>query len=369
VKKMKNMKNMLAGMLALIMVVVSLPMSAVEASELQEQDAVENVEAVTDNTTNAATIEETEEGIEEEISTTSTEDPVVVDIACENIEIIEGGNMIEDFYYDEESGEWISYERYEYYPNCSVTLDDGTIRDCDSVGDFYYNGCWYSVVFSDNQSETNKWGVGVHEVTASYGDVSTTFTVTIIESPVERIDIYDIELIEEEDGYLDSDYNDETGEWDLEFYRYEYSVNGEVYFTDGTSAEISYGSFEYNGEEYYLNYYDGQSYETPWTVGNTYAIKAEVLGQEDEFQITIVEKPVVSFTLEDQVVFANVDGYWETDYNEETDEWDLEYFYYTYPMQGQVVLKDGSVQELDGDWFEYNDEWYYVNYEDGQSYE
>ena len=141
---------------------------------------------------------------------------------------------------------------------------------------------WYSIDDNASQLQSQEaWTVGnTYEVTGTLADVSDTFNVTIVPSPVESITFEDIVIYEGIHSY-DS----------LPF------VLSEVKLKDGTMGTVesdTYDSyFVYEGNSYYVehNAWELQE-ETPWVAGNTYTVTGTLLGVSSTFQVTVEESPV-----------------------------------------------------------------------------
>ncbi len=125
--------------------------------------------------------------------------------------------------------------------------------------------------------------------------VMSSMPITFAATPnVKSIDISDVTIVENSNGEIDYDYNPETDDYDLEYYRYYYDMDlyYSVTLNDGTVLEPDeFGGIEYEGEYYSFEFYDDQSYENQWGVG-THTVTAEIMGAETTFNVTIVESPV-----------------------------------------------------------------------------
>ncbi len=199
--------------------------------------------------------------------------------------------------------------------------------------------------------------------------VASSVPMTFAASPeVKSVKIEDIDLIKNTNGYIDRDYNSDTGEFDLEYYRYSYNYNVSytVTLSDGTVLNSSGGSIEYLDNFYWMDCYDDQSYENQWDIG-THTVAAEIMGFETSFNVNIVNTPIKEIQISDIDIVQSTNRIKDYDYNSSTDEWDLEYYKYEYCPEFKIIFKDGSVVE-DKDGFVYNDEYYSIDYRDDQSY-
>lgn len=156
---MKKARKALSGMLALLFVLFSLPAGAMAAGE--DADAA----------------------------------PRVAKVEVQDLTLIQGTNGYNTQEYDEQTGDYISYYRYQYTPEFVVTFEDGSVlKGRDGVN---YNDNWYNLLTNDDQSAANAWGIGRHTVTASLFDVETTFTVEIVESPYVSVEVLEVEPVQE----------------------------------------------------------------------------------------------------------------------------------------------------------------------------
>ncbi|MGN0569179.1 MAG: bacterial Ig-like domain-containing protein [Candidatus Fimenecus sp.] len=320
-------------------------------------------------------------GISSSFNVTITQSPVE-SIEISDISVIENthGNWSNEWIYNEETGteEKVGYYRYsEYTPNeITVNFKDGSSYTGAPYELQEQYGEWVS--YSDNQSYENQWTVGnTYPVTVSFMGISSSFNVTITQSPVESLEVADNSVMEGTHGYWSNEwiYNEETGtEEEVSYFFYnDYTPNEiTVNFKDGSSfTGATYELQEQYGES--VSYSDNQSYENQWTAGNTYSATVSFMGISSSFNVTITQSPVESIEISDISVIENTHGYWSTDwiYNEETDNYE-EVSYYRYndytPNKITVNFKDGSsftgapyeLQEQYSEW---------VSYSDNQSYE
>lgn len=255
-----------------------------------------------------------------------------------------------------------TYFCYSYRITGTVYLNDGTSFGFENgfeLGDRYYD-----FGYSDDQSYENQWGIGAHTAHVEcYGyEESFDLTVNVVESPVERIEVNDVEIIEHSNGYYDCDWDSETGEYTPEYFKYSYPVTGTVFFKDGTQKEFENGFYV---SDMYCDIYtsDDQSYYNQWGIG-THTAKVEFAGAED-MTVTITESRVKNIILNDVSVIEGTSCY------KSWDEYDgirtPEYNHYSVPLSGTVFYKDGTSES-----FEYSvvvDGVYYsVSYYDDQSY-
>ena len=291
------------------------------------------------------------------------------------LNFIEGTNGYIDTDYNEETGDYdLEYYRYTEFSDIEYTLTftDGTTMD-DYNTWFEYDGMNYDIHIKYDQSYENQWTAGnTYYVTASVLGVSDTFPVTIEKSPIKSIEVEPMSFIEGTKGYFDEDYNYDTDEW-VEYYCYSdfYDIEYTVTFNDGTTEIHSGPWFYYDGEEYELETQDNQSYNNQWTAGNTYEATATLLGVSDTFSVTIENTPVKSIEAKPLSFIEGTNGFFDTDYNEETGYYDLEYYRYNgfEDIEYTVTFNDGTTQYGKGRWFTYKDVEYSISITENQSYE
>lgn len=163
----------------------------------------------------------------------SSNDKQIESVVFENITIIENTNGYETTAFDFETGEFLTYYRYNYQcPAFTVTFEDGTVKYCPN-GFIEIKNEWFCPNLSDEQSYS-PWTLGENHVTAEVLGITTTVIVEIIENPLLLISVNNVSMYENTNGNTASDYNEETGEYDLEYYRYSCNPSFTVTFKDGT---------------------------------------------------------------------------------------------------------------------------------------
>lgn len=198
----------------------------------------------------------------------------------------------------------------------------------------------------------------------SYG--SGSYTVTVEKSNISSVTFNDVSVIEGYDSNTENTYNEETGEYDLQWERYYYSVSGIIIFADGSTAEFENGCYHENDNWNYVEYSDGQSYNSPWTVGNTYNVTGTLMGATNTFSVTVVQNPIkkVEVTNLTFIEGTNQDAAWDW-----IDGEDVEYlkYYYNTPTY-TVTFQDDTTQTVEyGGSININGEDYWLNTWDDQS--
>ncbi len=192
----------------------------------------------------------------------------IASIEIDKCEIIEAtnGQIQED--YDWETGEYVSYYRYNCSNNVSgkVKFKDGTVIRINSTW-FEYNGNSYDIFIQDNQSYKNQWGIGEHTVTASVTGVETIYTVSIVEPPYVSIEVLSVADVVE-----GRNCTNEGGVAIYEIPTFYYKITNDdgSSFTGyyGEREEYSDGKNEYRtgADEIGVTVSSNQA-ENPWTVG------------------------------------------------------------------------------------------------------
>ncbi len=139
------------------------------------------------------------------------------------------------------------------------------------------------------QDIDNGLSIGENIITFKLFGSTASTAVNIIKSPYTKIEITakDYELVENFDGFLYTDSDSNT------YFNYNYDYSVYLYKND-TEYEYfeSYYDLQNLLETECLNI-DGQSYETPWTVGE-HTVNVDIMGLKDQVNYMIVENPVKS---------------------------------------------------------------------------
>lgn len=227
-------------------------------------------------------------GVKTEFTVEITKSPIVA-VYVDNMSTIEytGG-----FYNTEwdEYGNPTEWFEYSLRVNYTVVLEDNSTISVP----YYKNGITIDDIHfgfhtRSDQSFANQWGVGTHTAYASIGGKQTAFDVIITESPIVGVVFKDIELYEGFDGYTTGKYNPETGCYDLQYFRYEYTPSCVVLLKDGTVLYSEDGGIEYGGEMYRIEYSDTQE-ENEWGIG-THPVSVSVLGYQGNVNVTVKQCP------------------------------------------------------------------------------
>ena len=255
-------------------------------------------------------------------------------------------------------------EFYRYYWNNSltytITLTDGQIITGEYGQGFNYNGQTYSFQTTDDQWD-NHWTVNnTYTPTVCVMGYETEVQVSIVESPVQSIEVQPISIMEKSNGY----YRNLGSEDEFYYYSWYNKIDFKITMKDGQviAGENATG-FQYNNEWKNLSWTDNQ-WSEHWELGNTYTVIVSALGCETTVDISIVDTPVQSVTIDPITIMEKTNGYYAST---ETQE---EYYYYNWNnaiRNYTITMKDGTVYtSTTGDGIQYDGEWYYFEQEDDQ---
>ena len=284
------------------------------------------------------------------------------DIIFEDIVIFEGSSMTDRYEYDKETGDAVRYRAYSYCPEgFTVRFKDGSTQDFSITdGGFYYNDIFYPVTWTDDQSDTNAWGLGEHTVRAALGGtaIETEYTVSIIENPIDRIEAGNVKIVEGANrSWRESNIGPDGSmvRWDTYFYNPEVTV----YLKDGTHFLLEDG-FEYNGNTYWLQTDDDQSIDNQWGIGE-HTVKYSLLGIETEAVAEIIENPI------ERIEANNIRLMSGESMGDAWDEYGNLYRKYFYGIpEITLYFKDGTTDTARGD-YQYEGTGYWCNTTDDQS--
>ncbi len=246
-------------------------------------------------------------------------------IVIEDIEIIE--NDLDYMFYSEAIG----YNVYTYENNLSITVNfkDGTVAE--GVGEVEINGEIIRIENCHDSQFEEAWSAGnIYDVTASILGRNIEFKVSIVTTPVENVEISDIEIIANTNGRFDEEAD--------AYYYNRLLPMFTVTLADGQTFEGSNGEVSIDGVVHYFHSDDTVLQENePWTVGNTYTVTVSVMGFETTYNVSIVEDPVQSIVIDDVFVIENTHGYLSEE---------LGYYVYNdFDYKLTVTFSDESTQE------------------------
>ena len=253
----------------------------------------------------------------------------VSSIEIEDITIMEGTHG----YY------WTDYEGNAYWkygngidPPFTVYFKDGTKKT--STGDHNIEKDDYYYYLETDFENTETWTAGnTYKVNCELAGVKSSFNVTITETPISRIEVQDISIIE---GTHAFDYTDDSG--NDYFLYYDFKPSFTVYLKNGT-RKTSTGDSVLIGDEFrVLNFdtYNEQKSEH-WIKGHTYNVNCNFMGIEGSFRVSIIENPISYVKADDVTIIENTHGQYDFDSN------DKQFYYYNcYPASYTFYFKDGT---------------------------
>ena len=306
----------------------------------------------------------------------SIEDTPVQSIEIEPIYIYEGSEGFIYRTYDSNTDEYL--DAFYVYNPCdlmeyTVTFEDGEVVSDVGV-DVYYGEERYKFDMFATQSYDNQWTAGnTYDLYVFLTGVEAVVEVTILESPVESIELEPIEIVEGTSSDYVYEYNPETNEYDLEYLCYypQECLKYTVTFKDGTVVSDTGYQLEYKGRLYEFEAITDQSYKNQWLVGNTYNYTVNLMNFEAEGEATIVSSPVRDIEFEPISIPVGTGGLYTWDYIDETDSNTSIYYLYSPEdfMKYTITFNDGSTYQGTGDMFKYNSYLFWMEVETDQSYD
>ena len=240
-------------------------------------------------------------------------------------------------YYVLNYGGYSSLDQYEYE---TFSHEDAVIR-------IYYNDGTTKDSTLENldyrildEQEEKPWAIGSENnyVIIRYMNHSVKMPITLIENPVEKIEIEKgtgLTYIENYGGYYDYDENGD------EYFHY-YEMNHDdaiilIKYKDGTTKTAR--PYELiDGFEIELS---ANQYRNPWKVGGDNNFTVSYLGHTAELPVTVVENPILRIDVDDEfslTIMENTNG-----------SMDGDFYYYNFDIPDDlkitVYLTDGTTVE------------------------
>ena len=338
---MKGMRKVFAGILVLCLLMANIP-----TQTLQATDAV--------NT--------------EESQISGQSEVAVKSLTCRPVKVLEGADGSYVPWYDpttrEYLGEWF---QYHVAPVFDVEFTDGTIMRDQQHG-VIYNGQYYHLTTMFTQSYENPWEAGkTYTVTANLMGVTTEFKATVVETPIQSIEVESMKMIVNTNGGMREERDRQTNELIGTYFHYELKPTVTVTFKDGSTLSHQTDSVYYNGKGHPIHIQSSQSYANQWGVGK-YTATATVMGVSDTFDVVIEEFPIESIEIEDVEIIENTNGNYCPIYDPETGMMTGSFYHYEMLFDDATVyFKDGTSKKLADHSFEYNGDWYRLDIQDPQN--
>ncbi len=202
--------------------------------------------------------------------------------------------------WDEELRDWVrsnEYFQYRIAPDYTAVMKDGKEYKSDSDGDIWFDERWVSIEFTDDQSYENQWDIGEYEINGYLMGQEVSFTVEIIDTPIESMTI--------------TPQRDLVIGWDsIDYYYEDNDFIAEIEFKDGSTDECLvsdlYREYDY---EFIFNEVEATS---DYSSAGTF----NFMGYDGEFEVTFIENPYESITISGAneliITFVKPDGSTET---------------------------------------------------------
>ncbi len=248
----------------------------------------------------------------------ATDDSPISQLTIEDVTVIKnthGHPYNDDYIYG-----WVQ-------PEFTVVLKDSGEELHSSFGAISINGSHYPLSCDVDEQKENPWDLGEHQMTATLFGLSDTFTVNVVESPIEKIEASDISVIENTNGEYTADgYFCYTGITPDIMLKYRDS--------DDMVSFNKYRPFEFCGKTYPLTTTSDQ-HNNHWEAGGTYDATVSLAGVSANYKVTVTENPVDRIEFDDVTVIENTHGSYDADGN----------FNYSFSPAYTVYLKDGRTLE------------------------
>lgn len=281
-----------------------------------------------------------------------------IEIAGGSIEPIkENTNGCLEYVYNIGKEVFVYYQPSLYGIELKINYTDGTSETTDLSNEMFKG---YSIEVDTHQYST-PWTLGDDNIlTISYLGKTVDMKVSIVEDSFDYIEVINPTekvLVENIDGYVDTYFNDETGEYEDYFYYHESFLNNiivRVHYKDGSYKDARIFE-DVDGEQIHA---DTEQYTKPYKVGSDNKIHIYYKNSSVDTYITVIENPVKSLEVLDGFrlsLIENLDGGMLNCYNPETGDYDKEYCRYSTSgienARFLITYKDGStkiVQPFDG---------------------
>ena len=269
-----------------------------------------------------------------QISFADETDELFTSFTIEDFDIVENTFGWEVSEVDMETGGTNDY--FYYYPLRSSWLKATVVYNGQEyTGDMYgvanflgeMTGSYPWPSITIEQSYNNQWEPGgTYPATISIMGREASFHVTVLPSPLTLFEIEDLDIVENTFGSQYSDHYHYYPE-DASSLKVRIICDGQEY--TGNMRTVAGIIAEKTGDGSYSSFITNQSAETPWVLGGTYPVKAKLLNQEANFNVTIVDSPLSVFEIEDVEIADGTYGVPSRYWDEETESY--VYYYHYYP--------------------------------------
>ena len=194
-----------------------------------------------------------------------------------------GGEMAEAFFL---------YSDFNINYRYTVYFKDNTSKTGYRYSNIQVGDNWYSLEFDTvaSQQEHHWEANNTYTVSCTFAGVDCSFNVSIIENPVERIEVQNTVVMENCDGYLTTDYEGE------EFWCFTPYPTYTVYFKNGNQTTYYGGDGLEIGDRWYSLEFDTiDQYTNHWAVGETHTVNCSLLGAQASFEVTVIEQPAFDY--------------------------------------------------------------------------
>ena len=196
------------------------------------------------------------------------------------------------------------------------------------------SGTQMSLNITTNQSEAAPWmGGKTYQATASIGGLETAFDVTVLESPFASIEVEDMTLIENLDGY--TSYTPDADGNPISYFRYSAAPVVTLIAKDGETCVVGKNTALPYQDTYFFTQVLDDQYWNHWGLGTHQAL-VYCAGLKTTVNVTVAESPVLSIDMAPFRVYEGV----------------VSSFYHFRPFT--VTLKDGTTLDEDRGLVKYN---------------
>jgi len=235
-----------------------------------------------------------------------------------------------------DSTEWFEYNIEP--DEITVNFTDGTSRT-DAPQKFRDEGYDVAFIPDEAQSDRTPWGVGEHTVTARINGVSTTYTITVTETPVASVIAVGRSYREDTNCYPYSVIGID-GEVEEEFIWYDdFPETVTIIYKDDTALTCSPHELEeLTGYEGYSS--SGQT-KNHWVGTGRHTVVFEYLGVYCTFEIEITESPYDHISVDRMEIVEGTNQYPDTVDGVKFKRYDCS------PDRVNVFMKDGTKIVMD----------------------